>query len=94
MQLLWARKQQRTSKNCIPNGLFDRHMVRFFPQTPHTWALTKLYTGLTETCTVVCATKTTDVWLGSSGSLLPGLECKLVTIEGNEITGYDQPGEL
>jgi ribosome assembly protein SQT1 len=43
---------------------------------------------------VVCATKPTDVWFGSSGSLLPGFECKLVSLEGNEITGYDQPGEL
>lgn len=32
--------------------------------------------------------------MGSSGSLLPGVECKIVTLEGNEVTGYDQPGEL
>jgi long-subunit acyl-CoA synthetase (AMP-forming) len=50
--------------------------------------------GLTETCTVVCSSSPKDIWFGSSGSLLPGVECKLVTIEGNEITGYDQPGEL
>lgn len=50
--------------------------------------------GLTETCTVVCTTKVDDVYFGSSGSLLPGFECKLVSLEGHEITGYDQPGEL
>ena len=50
--------------------------------------------GLTETCTVVCSTAPNDVWFGSSGSILPGIECKIVTIEGVEITGYDQPGEL
>ena len=50
--------------------------------------------GLTETCTVVCSTSPADIWLGSSGSLLPGVECKIVTLEGNEVTGYDQPGEL
>lgn len=50
--------------------------------------------GLTETCTVVSSTAPNDIWFGSSGSLLPGIECKLVTLEGNEITGYDQPGEL
>ena len=49
---------------------------------------------MTETCTVVCSTSSDDVWLGSSGSLLPGIECKLVSIEGAEIEGYDQPGEL
>ncbi|KAF2743311.1 phenylacetyl-CoA ligase-like protein [Sporormia fimetaria CBS 119925] len=57
------------------------------------WVVRQAY-GLTETCTVVTATKPTDVWFGSSGSILPGFECKLVTLEGHEITGYDQPGEL
>jgi ribosome assembly protein SQT1 len=50
--------------------------------------------GLTETSTVVCSTSPEDVWFGSSGSILPGIECKIVTMEGNEVTGYDQPGEL
>ncbi|KAM0695738.1 hypothetical protein Q7P36_004220 [Cladosporium allicinum] len=50
--------------------------------------------GLTETATVVCATVPGDIWFGSSGSLLPGVKARLVTIEGVEITGYDQPGEL
>jgi ribosome assembly protein SQT1 len=57
------------------------------------WAIRQGY-GLTETSTVVCSTRPSDVWFGSSGSLLPGVECKIVTLEGNEITGYDQPGEL
>ena len=57
------------------------------------WKLRQGY-GLTETCTVVCSTSTTDIWFGSSGCLIPGFEAKLMTIEGNEVTGYDQPGEL
>jgi acyl-CoA synthetase (AMP-forming)/AMP-acid ligase II len=50
--------------------------------------------GLTETCTVVASTHPTDVWFGSSGSLIAGMEAKLMSAEGNEITRYDQPGEL
>ena len=50
--------------------------------------------GLTETATTVCASAANDIWFGSSGSLLPSCEAKLVSIEGNEITCYDQPGEL
>ena len=50
--------------------------------------------GLTETATVVCSSAANDIWFGSSGSLLPSYEAKLVSIEGHEITGYDQPGEL
>lgn len=57
------------------------------------WKIRQGY-GLTETCTVVSSTSPDDIWFGSSGSLLPGVECKIVTIEGNEVTGYDQPGEL
>ncbi|KAK0645300.1 AMP-dependent ligase vlmC [Lasiodiplodia hormozganensis] len=57
------------------------------------WVIRQGY-GLTETSTVVCSTIDHDVWFGSSGSILPGIECKIVTLEGNEITGYDQPGEL
>ncbi|EMF13428.1 phenylacetyl-CoA ligase [Sphaerulina musiva SO2202] len=57
------------------------------------WKICQGY-GLTETSTVVCATTTSDIWLGSCGSLLPGITARLVTVEGNEITGHDQPGEL
>lgn len=58
-----------------------------------TWTIRQGY-GLTETCTVVCSTGPDDVWFGSSGCLIAGIEAKLMSAEGNEITGYDQPGEL
>jgi long-subunit acyl-CoA synthetase (AMP-forming) len=35
-----------------------------------------------------------DIWFGSSGSLLPGYEAKLISAEGEEITEYGKPGEL
>jgi acyl-CoA synthetase (AMP-forming)/AMP-acid ligase II len=57
------------------------------------WKVRQGY-GMTETCTVVCSTNPSDIWFGSSGCLLPGYEAKVVTPEGNEITGYNQPGEL
>ncbi|KAF3482465.1 acyl-CoA ligase [Arthroderma uncinatum] len=57
------------------------------------WAIKQGY-GLTETCTVVSSTTVFDTWLGSSGCLLPGFEAKVVSPEGTELTGYDQPGEL
>ena len=43
---------------------------------------------------MICSTPVDDIWFGSSGSLLPAVEAKIVSIEGNEITGYNQPGEL
>ncbi|KAF2224208.1 phenylacetyl-CoA ligase-like protein [Elsinoe ampelina] len=64
-------------------------LQRIFPK----WVIKQGY-GLTETCTVVSSSSPHDIWFGSCGSLVPDIECKLVSIEGNEITGYDQPGEL
>lgn len=49
---------------------------------------------MTETCTVVSSSAESDIYLGSSGSLLPGFTAKILTPEGKEVTGYDQPGEL
>ncbi|KAL2062104.1 hypothetical protein VTL71DRAFT_6370 [Oculimacula yallundae] len=57
------------------------------------WKIRQGY-GLTETCTVVCSSPENDIYFGSSGSLLPGYKAKIMSIEGVEITGYDQPGEL
>ncbi|MCJ1320435.1 hypothetical protein MMC15_005774 [Xylographa vitiligo] len=58
-----------------------------------TWYIRQGY-GLTETSTVVSSTSYDDIDFGSSGSLMPGCEARLVTIEGTDIEGFDQPGEL
>ncbi|KAL3460846.1 hypothetical protein BJX64DRAFT_278274 [Aspergillus heterothallicus] len=50
--------------------------------------------GLTETATVVSATQFEDIVLGSSGWLVPGVEVRIVTPEGKEVTEYNTPGEL
>ena len=57
------------------------------------WVIRQGY-GLTETCTVVCSTTPADVWFGSSGSLISGIEAKIMTADGKEITEHDQNGEL
>ncbi|KAH0600849.1 hypothetical protein MHUMG1_01848 [Metarhizium humberi] len=50
--------------------------------------------GLTETSTVVCATMPQDIFLGGSGSLLPGFVARIFTPEGQEVKEYNEPGEL
>ena len=50
--------------------------------------------GLTESCTVVSSTPYDDIEFGSSGCLLPSYQARLLSDEGVDITGYDQPGEL
>ncbi|KHN95018.1 phenylacetyl-CoA ligase [Metarhizium album ARSEF 1941] len=50
--------------------------------------------GLTETSTVVCKTVPEDIYLGGSGSLLPGYVARIVTPEGEEVEEYNKTGEL
>jgi len=64
-------------------------LQKMFPS----WAIRQGY-GLTETCTVVCSTVPSDIWFGSSGSLVSGYEARLVDPDGKEITEYNTPGEL
>ena len=49
---------------------------------------------MTETCTVASSTPHDDIFPGSSGILLPGYEARIVDEDGNDITAYDQAGEL
>ena len=50
--------------------------------------------GLTESATVATSSLPHDLWLGSSGSLIPGFEARLVTPTGEDIEEYDRAGEL
>ena len=58
------------------------------------FSISLFYLGLTETCTVVSSTAFDDIWFGSSGCLLPSVKARIVSLDGEDITGYDQPGEL
>lgn len=40
------------------------------------------------------STVSADIWYGSSGNLLPGVEARLISPDGKEILEYDTPGEL
>jgi acyl-CoA synthetase (AMP-forming)/AMP-acid ligase II len=57
------------------------------------WLIRQGY-GLTETSTVVSSTSGTDIWFGSSGSLIPGIEARIIDMNGKDVTAYDTPGEL
>ncbi|KAH8757855.1 hypothetical protein F5882DRAFT_453918 [Hyaloscypha sp. PMI_1271] len=99
--ILMAKSNQACSKYDLSsvNGIFTgaaplgaetaEELQKLYPS----WKIRQGY-GLTETCTVVCSSPETDIWFGSSGSLLPGYKAKIVSLEGVEITGYNQPGEL
>ena len=67
-------------------------MVRFQLYLYPNW--TKLFSGMTESCTVVCSTTGDDIDLGSSGCLLPSFEARIVGEDGKDIVEYDKEGEL
>ena len=49
--------------------------------------------GMTETATVI-ASHPKDVFDGSSGCIVPGLECKIIDLNGDEVTDMNKSGEL
>ncbi|CAG9947951.1 unnamed protein product [Clonostachys rosea f. rosea IK726] len=49
--------------------------------------------GMTESATVM-ASHPREVYDGSSGCVLPGLEIRLVDAGGNDVEGHNQPGEI
>ncbi|CAI2174496.1 11998_t:CDS:2, partial [Funneliformis geosporum] len=49
--------------------------------------------GLTETTPVINLSLTNDIVQGSCGILVPNMECKLISEDGQEV-GYNTPGEL
>ncbi|GFF58215.1 4-coumarate--CoA ligase-like 2 [Aspergillus udagawae] len=50
--------------------------------------------GLTESCVIATCTSPNDIWPGSSGSVMPEFRVRLVGPDEQEITGYEQPGEI
>ncbi|KAI9894741.1 MAG: hypothetical protein M1814_002098 [Vezdaea aestivalis] len=68
-------------------------MARELDKQCPTWKIRQGY-GLTESSTVLSSTSSHDIWWGSSGSLLPGVQAKIIAPDGNEITKYDTRGEL
>ncbi|KAL5585819.1 hypothetical protein FOVSG1_013511 [Fusarium oxysporum f. sp. vasinfectum] len=63
-----------------------------------TWKLGQGYgtsdPGLALRVPVVCTTSEHDILPGSSGSILPGIRCKLIDIDGKEVTELETPGEV
>lgn len=57
------------------------------------WEVCQAY-GLTESATVVSSTSRKDLWPGSSGSLLPGANIKIMSASGKEVKSYNTPGEI
>lgn len=54
----------------------------------------RVYLGMTESSPGVVSTVGTDCMPGSSGPILPGVKCKILDVEGKEVTEYETPGEL
>ncbi|TPX08638.1 uncharacterized protein E0L32_009827 [Thyridium curvatum] len=57
------------------------------------WKILQGY-GLTEAGPVVSLTPKNDIWIGSSGIPLDGVQCRLISEDGQDIDDWSRPGEL
>src|SRR5437588_10585 len=55
--------------------------------------LSLIVIGMTESCTVDSYTSQRDIWHGSSGCIIPGIQCRIVSAEGKDL-GEGELGEL
>ncbi|PTB40321.1 hypothetical protein M441DRAFT_59111 [Trichoderma asperellum CBS 433.97] len=99
IQMLWNRdnclKHDLSSVASIHTGgapLYAETAEQLLKMYPN-WHLGQGY-GMTETATLICTTSEHDIYLGSSGSLLPGIRAKVIGSDGKEIFTYETPGEL
>ncbi|OWY54912.1 Aft1-1 [Alternaria alternata] len=67
----------------------EEHVLRDHP----TWKIKQCY-GATEAGTAVSVTSDCDLWPGSVGCLLPGVQAKIIKSDGSETRKHDEPGEL
>lgn len=90
----WEKRQQKIYSPCSRSGPFDKDMEVSHCSCARERLRNANQRLVTESATVVCSTIPSDVYFGSSGSLLPGIEARIVTPEGEEVTKFDTPGEL
>lgn len=92
-----SRAARRRNSYRFPKAVPERSdssRIRYVPNHPNPHKQPLTLPGLTETSTVVSSTHPHDIFLGSSGALIPGFEARIMTPENEEITKYDTPGEL
>lgn len=66
----------------------------FFPRMRAPRTKCNVPSGLTETSVLASLTSSHDIWPGSSGSLIPGCQLRLVGEGGQDVKEYDEPGEI
>lgn len=67
-------------------------LSRLSSKYPH-WVYRQGY-GLTEAGATISITNVGDPWEGSAGSLIPGVDVKMLREDESEVTGYDERGEI
>lgn len=89
------RKYDLSSVRFLYSGAapLGKEIVELLKSKYKDWNMCQAY-GLTESATVVTSSARSDIWLGSSGSLIPGAEVRIVTVDGREVEEYNTPGEV
>ncbi|KAK3984773.1 hypothetical protein QBC44DRAFT_353478 [Cladorrhinum sp. PSN332] len=84
-----------SSVTSIVNGsaLLGKSLAERLLALQPNWKIIAAY-GLTESATAAAFTSTHDTWAGSSGSILPLFQARLVGAERDDIETLDTPGEI
>ncbi|KAL5343854.1 hypothetical protein BJX70DRAFT_351911 [Aspergillus crustosus] len=75
------------------SGPFGPRLAEALSKVCPTWQVLPGY-GLTETAVIISVTHPDYIYLGSDGNLVPGAEARLINTAGEEVTAYNEPGEL
>ncbi|KAF2468738.1 acetyl-CoA synthetase-like protein [Lindgomyces ingoldianus] len=89
------KKHDISSVTTVVSGAapLNEKVARQLQELCPSWEIIQAY-GLTETSIIATLTSPYDVYLGSSGCLLPHVQARLEGPDGSDIDNYDQPGEV
>lgn len=91
-RLRLAMRLFKRSSSCTPSG--KSHKPTVSASSYYHYLSKLILLGMTETAVAVCGPSEHDIYPRGSGSLLPGVNAKLIDAEGNEVTAHETPGEL
>lgn len=83
------------SVRCVFSGgaPLGEELIRDIEKLYPKWRMLQGY-GMTESAPLQMCSLETDMLLGSSGCLVPGIKAKIIDADGNEVTEYEKRGEL
>ncbi|KAL2209210.1 AMP-binding enzyme [Sarocladium strictum] len=90
-----CRQYDLSSVRCVFSGAapLGEELIQDIGKLYPKWHMVQGY-GMTESAPLSMCSLETDLLLGSSGCLVPGIKAKIIDADGNEVTEYEKRGEI